>query len=156
MSVPSVSASATETCAPAEWGIGVEGGYTGVDGTFARRGSTKAFHGPWKGLPSMHRVCKAGRRESQLGRAFSLFLRMLMVCILTRSRKASGNVLIPVESAIKTRRFRRPARKTGRTLRGLEAILSSSRVSQTDKTGGKAPRKFAEISRARRLWAIRG
>lgn len=131
--------------------IGVEGGYAGVEGSLARSGSSKAFHGPWNGLPSTQRVCKAGRRQSQLGRAFSLFRRMLMVCILSRSRRASGSVLMPVESAIKTRRFKRPARKTGRTLSGLEATLSSSRVSQTAKTGGKAPRKFAEISSARRL-----
>lgn len=128
----------------------------GVEGTLARRGSTRAFQGPRNGLVSMQRVWRAGRRQSQLGSTLSLLRRMLMVWSLSRSTRASGSVLMPVESAIKTRRFVSSARKTGRTLRGFAATLSSSRFSQMDKTGGRAPRKLAEISSARRLWAICG
>jgi len=68
----------------------------------------------------------------------------------------SGNVLIPVESAIRTRRLAKSARKTGRTRNGLKAMFSSSRFSQTASTGGKAPKKLAEMSKARRVWEIGG
>lgn len=68
----------------------------------------------------------------------------------------SGRVVMPVESAMRTRRLARSARKTGRTRRGFEATFSSSRFVQTARTGGRAPRKLVEISRARRLWHICG
>lgn len=61
----------------------------------------------------------------------------------------SGNVLMPVESAIRTRRFVRSARKTGRTRRGFDAMFNSSRLVQRAKTGGNAPKKLADMSRAR-------
>jgi hypothetical protein len=82
---------------------GVERGYAGVIGTFASSGSTKAFQGPWNGLPSTYNVCKEKRRHSQLGSAFILFRRTLSVCNLSSSLKDSGRVLIPVESAMRTR-----------------------------------------------------
>lgn len=145
----SVSASVDPwVLAEAKGNMGVEGGYIGDSGTFARSGSTKAFHGPWKGFPSTYKVCKAGRRHSQLGRACNLFLRTLTVWSLSRSTRVSGSVLIPVESAMMTRRFVRSARKTGRTRNGFEAMFSSSRCSQTASTGGSAPKKLADISRA--------
>ena len=81
---------------------------------------------------------------------------MLSVCNLSRSTRESGRVLIPVESAISNRRLRSSARKTGRTRRGFDAMFSSSRFSQTESTGGRAPRKLAEISRASNVVAIRG
>jgi hypothetical protein len=63
---------------------------------------------------------------------------------------------MPVESAMRTRRFIKSARKTGRTRSGFDPTFNSSRFSQTARTGGKAPRKLAEMSRARRLRAICG
>ena len=58
-----------------------EGNGTAEDvvGGLFRRGSTRDFQGPWKGLPSTNNVCREGRRHSQLGNAFILFLRTLMV-----------------------------------------------------------------------------
>ena len=128
--------------------IGVEGGYDGVMGVLTNSGSTRAFQGPWNGFPSMQSVWSVGRRQSQLGNARNLFRRMLMVCKRSSSTRASGRVEIPVESAMRTRRLVNSARKTGRTRRGLDATLSSSRHSQTASTGGKALRKFAEMSKA--------
>lgn len=51
----SVSVSAAELAMLAEGSghMGVDGGYIGVIGTFASKGSTKAFQGPWKLFPSM-------------------------------------------------------------------------------------------------------
>lgn len=148
-SVPSVSVPLW-VLAEDNGNIGVESGYTGVIGVFASNGSTSAFHGPWKGFPSTQRVCNAGNRQSQLGSACILFLRTLMVCNLSRSPSVSGRVLMPVESAMRTRRFNKSARKTGKTRSGLDAILSSSRLAHSASTGGNAPRKLAEISSAKR------
>lgn len=49
--------------------MGVEGGYAGVIGALAKRGSTKALQGPWNGFPSTRRLSKHGKVHSQLGRA---------------------------------------------------------------------------------------
>ena len=79
-----------------------------------------------------------------------------MVWSLSRSTRVSGSVVMPVESAMRTRRFNKSARNTGRTRSGFDPTFNSSRFSQTARTGGKAPRKLAEMSRARRLRAICG
>jgi hypothetical protein len=123
----------------------------GVMGILASKGSTKAFQGPWNGLWSMQRVCRAGSMQSQPGKAWNLLRRILIVWSLSRSTMVSGRVVMPVESAIRTRRLTRSARKTGKTRRGFEATLSSSKFVQTARTGGRAPRKLVEISSARRL-----
>ena len=55
-----------------------------------------------------------------------------------------------------TRRDVRLARKIGRTRRGLDAILSSSRWTHDANIGGKETRKFADMSRASKVSAICG
>ena len=152
----SVSAAEPGMLADGKGHMGVEGGYMGVIGTLASSGSTKAFQGPWKGLPSTYNVCKENKRQSQLGSEFILFRRMLRVCSLSSSLKVSGRVLIPVESAIRTRRDVRWERKTGRTRRGLDARFSSSRHVHEARAGGTATRKLADMSRARRVLQICG
>jgi hypothetical protein len=65
-------------------------------------------------------------------------------------------VLIPVESAIKTRKEVRPARKTGRARMGFDAMFNSSRQTQAWSAGGRAPRKFADMSRQSKVVAMGG
>lgn len=72
------------------------------------------------------------------------------------STKASGSVLIPVASAMRTRRLDSSARKTGKTRSGLDATLSSSRNSHSARTGGSAPRKLADMSSASNVPAMPG
>lgn len=125
----SVSVSA-ETVLPAvEENPGVDGGYNGEFGiTLVSNGSTNAFHGPWKGFPSTSNVSNDDKRQNQPGRECNLFLRTLRVCSLSREVRESGRVWIPVASAIRTRREVRLDRNEGSTRRGLEAMLSSSRL----------------------------
>ena len=63
---------------------------------------------------------------------------------------------MPVESAIRTRRDVRPARKTGSARRGLDAIFSSSRHVQAWREKGRALRKLAEMSRQSSVVEIGG
>ena len=108
---------------------GVDGGYKGEFGiTFVSNGSTNAFHGPWKGFPSTSNVSSEDSRQSQPGSECILFLRMLRVCSFSREVRESGRVWIPVASAIRTRREVRLDRNEGRARRGLEAMLSSSKL----------------------------
>lgn len=81
---------------------------------------------------------------------------MLRVCSLSREVSASGRAWIPVESAMRTRSEVRLARNEGSTRRGLDAILSSSRLQHVESAGERAPRKFAETSNARRVSQICG
>ena len=62
----------------------------------------------------------------------------------------------PAESAIRTLREVRPERNTGRARKGLQAMLSSSRHMHKARAGGRATRKFAEMSRASRVVVIWG
>lgn len=136
---PSVSESCgaigrVDACVEAVEGhIGVEGGNEGVCGSkgvwisLASRGSTSAFQGPWKGLASTRRTSSVVSKQSQEGNACSLLRRMLSVCSLSSAARAEGSVVIPVESAMRTRREVRLAMKTGRARIGLEEMLSSSR-----------------------------
>ena len=108
---------------------GVDGGYKGEFGiTFVSNGSTNAFHGPWKGFPSTSNVSSEDSRQSQPGSECILFLRMLRVCSFSREVRESGRVWIPVASAMRTRREVRFDRNEGRARRGLEAMLSSSKL----------------------------
>ena len=134
--------------------MGVEGGYSGVVGTLASKGSTKAFQGPWKGFPSTRSVSNDGSKHSQLGSEFILFRRTLNEWSLSSALSAGGNVLIPVESAMSTRNEVRPARNTGKARRGLEAMFSSSRQTQAWRAGGRATRKLAEMSKASNVVAM--
>jgi hypothetical protein len=53
----SVSVSADAMLPATEGNPGVDGGYNGELGmTLVSNGSTNAFHGPWKGLPSTSNV----------------------------------------------------------------------------------------------------
>lgn len=61
---------------------------------------------------------------------------------------------MPVESAIRTRREVRLDKNEGNTRRGLEAMLSSSRLWHMERVGERAPRKFAETSNAKRVSQI--
>ena len=118
-----------EVTLPAEGNPGVDGGYKGEFGiTFVSNGSTKAFQGPWKGFPSTSNVSNEDSRQSQPGSECSLFLRMLRVCSFSRAVRESGRVWIPVASAIRTRREVRVDKNEGKARRGLEAILSSSKL----------------------------
>lgn len=56
--------------------------------------------------------------------------------------------MIPVESAMRTRRDVKCAMKRGRARRGLKETFSSSKQTQDSKAGGRATRKLAEMSRA--------
>lgn len=47
-------------------------------------------------------------------------------------------------------------RNEGRARRGLEAMLSSSKLSHMARAGERAPRKFAETSNAKRVSQICG
>ena len=125
-------------------------------GTLASSGSTRAFHGPWNGLPSTNSVSSTGRRHSQLGREFILFRRMLRVCSFSSAPRAGGNVLRPVLSVMSTRSDVRPARKTGSARRGLDAMFNSSRQTHAWRTGGSATKKLAEMSSASNVVAIGG
>lgn len=107
-------------------------------------------------MSSTSRVSRDGNRHSQLGRACSLFLLKLSVCSLSSAFSDSGKVLIPVESTMRTRRDVSLERNSGRARIGFEAMFSSSRFKQAARAGGKAPRKFAEISRASRVLAMVG
>ena len=69
---------------------------------------------------------------------------------------AAGSVVMPVESAISTRKQTKFASQGGRVRSGLEATLSSSKTMQWAKGGGRALRKLQEISRARRVVVIEG
>lgn len=64
--------------------------------------------------------------------------------------------MIPVESAMRTRRDVKLARKIGKTRRGLDAMLSSSRFIQDARIGGKETRKLAETSSASNVSVICG
>lgn len=57
---------------------------------------------------------------------------------------------------MRTRREVRLAKNEGRTRRGLEAMLSSSRLRHMERAGERAPRKFAETSNASRVSQICG
>lgn len=107
--------------------IGVDGGYSGDIGTLASNGSTRAFQGPWNGLPSTNRVSSIGKRHNQLGSEFILLRRILKVCNFSRELRAGGKVLNPVLSAMRTRRDVKPPRKIGSARMGLDAIFNSSR-----------------------------
>lgn len=151
----SVSVSADATLPAVEGNPGVDGGYNGEFGiTLVSNGSTNAFHGPWKGFPSTSNVSNEDKRQSQPGSECILFLRTLRVCNFSREVSASGRVWIPVASAMRTRREVRLARNEGSTRRGLEAMLSSSRLWHMESAGERAPRKFAETSNARRVSQI--
>lgn len=63
---------------------------------------------------------------------------------------------MPVESTMRTRRLLSVARKVGKARKGLYAMFSSSRLTQPDSEGGKALRKFAEMSSASRQELIWG
>ena len=128
----------------------------GVAGILANSGSTSAFHGPWKGLPSTKRVCKDERRQSQLGRLSILLRRTLRVCNLSSSLNVSGRVLIPVESAIRTRSDVKWDKNTGRTRSGFDAMFNSSRQWHEASAGGTATRKLADMSRASKVLQIIG
>lgn len=65
--------------------------------------------------------------QSQLGNACSLFRLILSVWSLSSDARAEGSVLMPVESAMSTRRLVRLAMKRGKARIGLDEILSSSR-----------------------------
>jgi hypothetical protein len=131
---------------------GVDGGYEGEDGiTLMSKGSTNAFHGPWKGFPSTSNVSIEDKRQSQPGSECILFLRTLRVCNFSREVRESGRVWIPVASAIRTRSEVRLDRNEGRARRGLEAMLSSSKLEHMERAGERAPRKFAETSNAKRV-----
>jgi hypothetical protein len=55
-----------------------------------------------------------------------------------------------------TRRDVSSDRKTGSTRRGLDAMFNSSRLAQVARQGGSAPRKLADMSRARRVVEMEG
>lgn len=74
---------------------------------------------------------------------------MLRVWRQSSAESESGNVPIPVASAMSTRKATRCDKKTGNTRSGLDAIFNSSRFLQEASAGGKATRKLAEISSAR-------
>lgn len=153
----SVSVSTDVMLPAAEGNMGVEGGYNGEFGiTLVSNGSTSAFHGPWKGLPSTSNVSNEDKRQSQPGSECILFLRTLRVCSLSREVSASERVWTPVASAMRTRREVRLARNEGSTRNGLEAMLSSSRLWHMESAGERAPRKFADTSNARRVSQICG
>ena len=121
--------SAQAALSAAEGNPGVDGGYRGEFGmTLVSNGSTNAFHGPWKGFPSTSNVSNEDNRQSQPGSECILFLRKLRVCSFSREVRESGRVWIPVASAIRTRREVRPDRNEGNARRGLEAMLSSSKL----------------------------
>src|SRR6266702_778186 len=102
--------------------MGVEGEYGGPEKPLASRG--------WRDT----------KRQSQLGREYILFLRILRVCSLSRALKGAGRVVIPVESAMRTRRDVKCAMKRGRARRGLKETFSSSKQTQDSKAGGRATR----------------
>lgn len=125
----SVSVSADAMLPGVEGNPGVEGGYSGELGiTLVSNGSTSAFHGPWKGFPSTSSVSSDDRRQNQPGSECILFLRTLRVCSLSREVRDSGRLWIPVASAMRTLREVILDRNEGSTRRGLEAMLSSSRL----------------------------
>ena len=136
--------------------MGVDGGYKGLIGVLASKGSTSAFQGPWKGFPSTKSVSIDGSKQSQLGSECILFRRMLRLCSLSRALNWLGRVLIPVESAIRTFREMREERNKGSARRGLDAMFSSSKQMHEASAGGRATKKLAEISRARRVVVICG
>lgn len=125
----SVSVSTDVMLSAIEGNPGVEGGYSGELGiTLVSNGSTNAFHGPWNGFPSTSSVSNDDSRQSQPGSEYILFLRTLRVCSLSREARESGRLWIPVASAMRTLREVRLDRNEGSTRRGLEAMLSSSRL----------------------------
>ena len=65
-------------------------------------------------------------------------------------------MLMPVESAMRTRNELKCDKKTGITRSGFDAMLSSSRQEQEARAGGTATRKLADMSRARRVLEICG
>lgn len=135
------------------------GGYTGVIGAaFARSGCTSASHGPVNGLPSTRSVSKLGSKHSQGGREWSLFRRRLKVCMLASDDSTGGmdETCRPVESAMSTRNEVRLERKAGSARSGFAATLSSSRLTHAASGGGRATRKLAEISNARRVLLMFG
>ena len=75
---------------------------------------------------------------------------------MSRVHNDSGSVPIPVESTMSRRRDVNLVRNSGSARRGLDAILSSSRFTQPASAGGIASRKFADISRARRVLLMIG
>jgi hypothetical protein len=81
---------------------------------------------------------------------------MLSVCSLSSALKGAGRVVIPVESAIRTRREVNCVMKRGRALRGLLDTFNSSKQKQDSRAGGRAPRKLAEMSRASNVVQIGG
>jgi hypothetical protein len=107
-------------------------------------------------LPSTRRVWRDAKRQSQLGKEYILFLLMLSVCSLSSARKGAGRVVIPVESAIRTRREANCVIKRGRARRGLLDTFSSSKQRQDSRAGGRALRKLAEMSRASNVVPMTG
>jgi len=81
---------------------------------------------------------------------------MLRVCNLSRELRDSERVLIPVESTIRTRKDVSLERNSGSARNGLEAMLSSSRLTQAARAGGSARRKFADMSSARSVLVMCG
>jgi hypothetical protein len=107
-------------------------------------------------LPSTRRVWRDTKRQSQLGKEYILFLLMLRVCSLSNALKGAGRVVIPVESAMRTRREVNCVIKRGRARRGLLETFSSSKQTQDSRAGGRAPRKLVEMSRASNVVLIVG
>jgi len=142
--------------AKAEGMIGVEEEWGWLATSLVSRGSTKAFQGPWNGLPSTSRISSDGRIQNQLGSEYILFLRILRVCNFSSALKALGRVVRPVESAMSTRRDAKFAMKTGSALSGLDETLSSSRFIHDSSAGGRALRKLADMSRASKVLLIMG
>lgn len=63
---------------------------------------------------------------------------------------------MPVESAIKTRKEVSSAKNSGSARRGFDEMFSSSNEVHEAKAGDSKARKFAEISRAKRVEHICG
>lgn len=63
---------------------------------------------------------------------------------------------MPVESAIKTRRFVKLAAKIGMARMGLDEMFNSSRLTHASSESGRAPKKLQDISSAKRELDIIG
>lgn len=72
-----------------------------------------------------------------------------------RHSKRKG-LQIPIASAMSTRKPSKLANQTGRTRSGLLAMFNSVSCVQRASAGGKAVRRFPDISSARRVCAILG
>lgn len=78
------------------------------------------------------------------------------MCSWTRPLRLGGTVLIPIESAMRTRRLVRTASHVGKIRSGLHPTFSSSSPRQAASGGGKAVKLFPEISSANRECEIGG